>query len=114
MVALTVTEHREKGEGISSEASIGLAYAACLATARVTLNPSAALGLAFLTNNYKNHWVLWVGPVIGGVAAAFCHLVMSGELEICKVNKQFEEVSDYRKDLYNTALEIVRESPVSM
>lgn len=38
------------------------------------LNPARALGPAFVMNKlWENHWVFWLGPVIGGVLAAFIY-----------------------------------------
>jgi len=52
---------------------IGLAYAACISSAGVIINPAASLGLSCLTGNYTNHWVGWAGPAIGATSAAICY-----------------------------------------
>lgn len=37
------------------------------------LNPSRALGPAFVMNRWDSHWVYWVGPIAGGSIAALLH-----------------------------------------
>ncbi|KAJ1290627.1 hypothetical protein BS78_02G258900 [Paspalum vaginatum] len=57
-----------------------------LATIPITgtgINPARSLGAAVLYNQHaawKDHWIFWVGPLIGATAAAFYHkLVLRGE-----------------------------------
>ncbi|KAA0857236.1 hypothetical protein EYC93_26645, partial [Enterobacter hormaechei] len=47
------------------------------------INPARSLGAAVLYNQHaawKDHWIFWVGPVIGAfLAAAYHKLVLRGE-----------------------------------
>jgi len=52
---------------------VGMAYfaAAALTTRwdRVGLNPARAFGPASVSGNWNDHWVFWMGPLIGGMSA---------------------------------------------
>jgi glycerol uptake facilitator-like aquaporin len=99
MVYLSVIKSTERGKANNPEVTIGLAYAACLSAARVTLNPAAALGLSFMNKNYNNHWVEWVGPIIGGVAAGFCHWIIKRYEDDLGKRELSEEGFDDNTDL---------------
>ena len=52
---------------------IGLSYMAALAAYKGAVNPALALGQAFVVSKFSQHWVFWVGPILGGSCAALCH-----------------------------------------
>ncbi|ESO09515.1 hypothetical protein HELRODRAFT_185353 [Helobdella robusta] len=37
------------------------------------MNPLISLGPAFLSHDFKNHWIYWVGPYIGGPPAVYVY-----------------------------------------
>lgn len=37
------------------------------------LNPARSLGPSFVLNKWENHWVYWVGPMIGGVISGILY-----------------------------------------
>ena len=95
MVALRVSECSQREKGNNSEVIIGLTYAAGLTATRGELNPAGALGLSFMYNKYNNHWVSWVGPIVGGAAAALCHqMVARDTVEILVNNKRLYNAID--------------------
>ena len=56
--------------------AVGIAYAACLICWKGSLNPARALGSAFVSKSphrFQQHWIYWVGPILGAVTGAFTH-----------------------------------------
>jgi hypothetical protein len=37
------------------------------------MNPSRALGPAIVQQDFTNWWIYWVGPIIGGLIAAYAY-----------------------------------------
>ncbi len=35
-----------------------------------SMNPARSFGPALIAGAWKNHWIFWVGPLIGGAVAA--------------------------------------------
>ncbi|XP_043261248.1 neurogenic protein big brain [Colletes gigas] len=52
---------------------LAAAYTAATLVSSPFLNPARALGPAFVTNRWDNHWVYWVGPLSGSAVAALLH-----------------------------------------
>ncbi|CAN0185408.1 unnamed protein product, partial [Discosporangium mesarthrocarpum] len=34
-----------------------------------SINPARTLGTSVTNNNFDDHWVFWIGPLLGGVLA---------------------------------------------
>lgn len=37
------------------------------------LNPARSLGPSFVMNKWDNHWVYWIGPVVGGMVSGLIY-----------------------------------------
>ncbi|XP_032570873.1 aquaporin AQPcic isoform X1 [Drosophila sechellia] len=65
-----------------------------LGTIRYTgasMNPARTVGTAFATDIWASHWVYWVGPVLGGVAAALLYTQVLEAKPVPKVNEASEK-----------------------
>jgi MIP family channel proteins len=65
-----VRGHAGKMAGLA----IGFTLAACILMGGpltgASLNPARSLGPALLSGQWNNHWVYWLGPIIGGMLAS--------------------------------------------
>ncbi|XP_061699361.1 aquaporin AQPAe.a [Syngnathoides biaculeatus] len=73
----SVEAQRRKESPEPGNLAIGLAHTAgVLIGARfsgASMNPARSLGPAMVTGFWENHWVYWIGPVIGAVLAGVSH-----------------------------------------
>jgi len=61
----------------SSPLTIGLAAVAChlfaIPATSAGMNPARSFGPALIADKWEHHWVFWVGPLVGGLAAGLVY-----------------------------------------
>uniref|UniRef100_A0A3Q3B400 Aquaporin-4 n=1 Tax=Kryptolebias marmoratus TaxID=37003 RepID=A0A3Q3B400_KRYMA len=73
-----------------------------------SMNPARSFGPAMVTLNFENHWVYWLGPVLGGIlAAALYEYLYCPDPEIKQRLKQV-----FKKDSSGRYKEVEPEEPV--
>ncbi|ALC41292.1 CG7777 [Drosophila busckii] len=73
--------------------SVTLGHLGTIRYTGASMNPARTLGTAFATDNWNAHWVYWLGPILGGVAAA---LLYTQVLEAKAPPKNTEAAEKYR------------------
>lgn len=70
------------------------------------MNPARTFGPAAIKGNFANHWVYWVGPILGGIFASIVYQL------ILKAEKPSESVEEEIKKDYAPVATIESDSKV--
>uniref|UniRef100_A0A1B0D6Y7 Uncharacterized protein n=1 Tax=Phlebotomus papatasi TaxID=29031 RepID=A0A1B0D6Y7_PHLPP len=98
----------------ASSLTIGAAYSACSFVSMPYLNPARSLGPSFVLNKWDNHWVYWMGPMVGGVVCGLLYEYIFSPKRYQKRTKdsgdndssslQSEDEMDYHVDMEKPTL----------
>lgn len=77
LTIMGVATNDRTGAGGAGGLAIGLVYGACFLVGApftgASMNPARSFGPALLGGGWTMHWVYWVGPILGMIAAAWLY-----------------------------------------
>lgn len=82
-VVYTFYAARDPSNRVTGPIAVGFIYGANVALTNPFtggfMNPARSFGPATVTGDFRNHWVYWVGPLLGGSIAGLVYESCMGE-----------------------------------
>ena len=70
-----------KRSGISTGAAYAVGALFAMPLTGAGLNPARVFGSAFVSGYWINHWIYWIGPLVGALAAGYWYKITAGSDE---------------------------------
>ncbi|XP_063930691.1 aquaporin isoform X2 [Zophobas morio] len=82
--------------------AVGVGHLATVDFTGSSMNPARSFGSALIANDWDDHWVYWVGPVLGGIAAAliYKHAFSAPSLGPLKIIERYTTTADEKEFVF--------------
>nr|ACT34032.1 aquaporin [Eurosta solidaginis] len=83
--------------------SVTLGHLGTIRYTGASMNPARTLGTAFAVHNWDAHWVYWIGPIMGGIAAALIYTqiiekpLVHTAVKVIEVSEKYRTHADDRE-----------------
>nr|APP14132.1 major intrinsic protein AQP1 [Microdera punctipennis] len=79
--------------------AVAVGHLAAVDMTGASMNPARSFGSALIASDWTNHWVYWVGPILGAVAAAliYKHAFSAPNLGPVKIIERYTTVADEKE-----------------
>ncbi|XP_043274712.1 aquaporin AQPAn.G-like isoform X2 [Venturia canescens] len=64
------------------------------------MNPARSLGSSVVMGAFENHWLYWVGPILGGMAGALLYTHATGPAKEIELPKSYNPVATEEKERF--------------
>jgi len=98
LVVFGVTDENKPDSRFIAPLAIGLTvtlgHLAVVSYTGSSMNPARSFGTALVTGVWKDHWVYWAGPILGGIAAALLYILAfaAPELDVIMSSEKYRQV----------------------